>query len=131
MIDKFNPLLLVAIGAVFGALSRYILSVQLKSFLAIPAGTLTVNVLGSFFLGFLVTLQFYNFLDNSWLLLLGTGFMGSFTTMSTFVVETLRLGNESSTLALSNLILTLVFAFVGGYSGQILGNIYVKQVSGL
>ena len=98
MLDRFPPYALVAVGGMFGALARYWISGYYKNN-DFPYGTLLVNIIGSGMLGFLITIYSLNALDSSWLLLLGTGFMGSLTTMSTFVVETMKLGED--TLALS------------------------------
>ncbi len=78
-------------------------------------GTFIVNVLGSFVLG-LIT--FVN-LDNSVALLLGTGMCGSFTTFSSFSVETVRLweigrrpqaiGNALGTLVGSGIALAIAW----------------------
>jgi fluoride exporter len=84
--------LLVAAGGFIGAIARYAVSsyaaARSKSFY--PLGTLFVNLLGSFLLGWIAAI------NNSTLsLLLGTGFMGAFTTFSTFKVEGLRLWMDS------------------------------------
>jgi CrcB protein len=79
-----NPLLLVGVGGVLGALSRHLLGERID---ARTIDTLAVNVLGSFALGALVTAP----VDDSVLLVFGTGFCGAFTTFSTFAFETVRL----------------------------------------
>lgn len=76
--------LLVGLGGVLGAMARHALSTVVPKRRGIH--TLTVNVLGSIALGYLVGSS----LDDAWLLLFATGFCGAFTTFSTFAVEVVR-----------------------------------------
>jgi CrcB protein len=84
----FN-ILLVAVGGFFGAMSRFGLSTLIKGKYpsTFPFATLVINLLGSFLLGFLFGAN----VSSSWRLLLGTGFMGAFTTFSTFKLENVQL----------------------------------------
>lgn len=70
--------LCVSIGGFLGAICRYWVSQRLNSG-RFPHGTLTVNLIGSFLLGCLVG----GSMSREWMLLLGVGFMGAFTTFST------------------------------------------------
>jgi len=79
-----SPVLLVGAGGVLGALSRHLLGERIGGEIR---DTLAVNVLGSFLLGALVSVP----VDESLLLLFGTGFCGAFTTFSSFAFETVRL----------------------------------------
>jgi len=81
-----EPAHLVGTGGAIGALARYYVAslVEIEGF---PLGTLTVNVVGSFVLG-LVT---FAGLGSDLLLFVGTGACGSFTTFSSFSVDTVRL----------------------------------------
>jgi len=56
-----------------------------------PLGTFTINIVGAFALGMLVGLSGRQVLPNVWYLVLGTGFLGAFTTFSTWMLESLRL----------------------------------------
>ena len=81
-----NPAHIVGTGGAIGALLRYYVSQHVDGE-TYPLGTFTVNVLGSFALGFVTFLG----VDQTLLLLIGTGACGSFTTFSSFSVETVRL----------------------------------------
>lgn len=78
-------------------------------------GTLSVNILGSFMLGLIMyDTEYIGFISPKGKLALGTGFMGAFTTFSTFAVQSFTmpfipaLGNISA-----NLFLTLAGVFMG------------------
>jgi len=71
----------VGFGGALGALARYYIYVPLNSHSIFPWGTLTVNLLGSFFLAFFLTFALRHFYHKSLLVLaISTGFAGSFTT---------------------------------------------------
>ena len=78
-------ILYVGIGGFLGAISRFLIAgfVQKIAGILFPAGTLTVNVLGSFLIGFLVMI-FENIIAPQWKALFITGFLGALTTFSTF-----------------------------------------------
>ena len=106
VVDQFSveTLALVGIGGAFGALARYALirSIPSQKF---PIGTFLVNVIGSFILG---AFTFSNS-SSSVLLIVGVGICGSFTTFSTFSLETIRLIEEENLLyAIINSIGTLI-----------------------
>lgn len=104
--------LLIAAAGALGALSRYGVSLLAAKWLGedFPFGTLIVNVLGCLLLGFLAQGALGNpALSRHLKLAIGTGFLGSFTTFSTFGVETINLmerGEWGS--ALANVALNLV-----------------------
>lgn len=80
---------LVALGGFFGAIARFGVSNWFKKRTSspLPLGTLFVNLLGAFLLGLIIGKG----LSPTWQLLLGTGFMGAFTTFSTFKLENIQL----------------------------------------
>ncbi|HVA30767.1 MAG TPA: fluoride efflux transporter CrcB [Gaiellaceae bacterium] len=99
-----------------GALLRFRLDTQVQARVAgeLPIGTLVVNLAGSFCLGLLTGLS----LTGDTLLLAGTGLLGSFTTFSTWMLETERLGEEGEArLAFAN----LAVSFGGGLAAAALG----------
>ena len=90
-----KEVLIVSIGSFFGGGLRYWISkmVQSCSLIAFPFGTMTVNVLGCFIIGFLSGISWNGggWMNPSTKLLLTTGFCGGFTTFSTFCNENLSL----------------------------------------
>lgn len=83
---------IVALGAIFGANLRYILS-RLTARLvgpAFPYGTLLINVSGSFVVGwFMIWTTERVLIDPRWRLLIVIGFCGGFTTFSSYAFETM------------------------------------------
>ncbi|WP_438449286.1 fluoride efflux transporter FluC [Gorillibacterium sp. sgz5001074] len=93
-----NPVILVAAGGFLGAVARFGVSqfAAARWRTAIPYGTLFVNLTGSFLLGWI-----WAWGQAEMTLLLGTGFMGAFTTFSTFKTEGLRMWKGKSYKALN------------------------------
>lgn len=86
---RIEALALVAIGGFVGANGRFLVS----ELVAGPAGTLVVNVAGSVLLGFLLYQSiFAGRLSRETRLVVGTGVLSSFTTYSTFAVQSIQLG---------------------------------------
>ncbi|HHI80852.1 MAG TPA: fluoride efflux transporter CrcB [Planctomycetes bacterium] len=87
-------ILYVALGGALGAILRYLVCLPLQGYSHshFPLGTLSVNVLGSLLFGLLAAITAKTFpLSPELRLLLFTGFLGSFTTFSTFAFETFAL----------------------------------------
>lgn len=94
-----NQVLAIGIGAVLGANARYFVALWAAARLGLgfPYGTLIVNATGSLILGFLITM----FLGRLSVapevrLFLVVGFLGSFTTFSSFAVESLSLAQSGA-----------------------------------
>ncbi|WP_406816581.1 fluoride efflux transporter CrcB [Mycobacterium sp. M23085] len=84
---------------------------------AFPFGTLIVNVSGAALLGFLGGLV----LDREMALLAGTGFVGAYTTFSTWMLETQRLGEERRLrAALANIVVSILLGEAAACIGQLL-----------
>lgn len=91
---SLNRYLLIAFGAALGANARYLVGVWAGNRLGadFPYSTFIVNVTGSFILGFLLSLGTGRLqLSPETRLLLAVGFLGSFTTFSSYTVESLNL----------------------------------------
>ncbi len=114
-------LLYIGIFGGLGCVARYLASGWTYQLLGrdLPYGTLLVNVLGSFLLALLLTLGLRStFISPELRIGLSVGFMGGFTTFSTFSYETLRLLDEGSLWqaganVLLNVLLCLLFALLG------------------
>jgi CrcB protein len=110
----------VALLGGLGAVLRFVLDgfVQRRLDSELPLGTLTVNLLGSFLLGLLVGLD----VTDSAMLLVGTAALGSFTTFSTWMLETERLAEDGEGgLALANVVGSLVLGLTAAGVGWGLG----------
>ena len=83
----------VAIAGACGALARYAVQhvVQSRASGRFPYGTVVVNITGAFALGFLTGLFLYQGLAPDARVIVGTGFLGSYTTFSSFSYETFGL----------------------------------------
>ncbi|MDH3974780.1 MAG: fluoride efflux transporter CrcB [Deltaproteobacteria bacterium] len=116
-----QQLLYIGIAGFFGALARYLLSGWTTSVVdgRFPLGTMTVNVLGSLFLGFLYTLSVERLvLPPELKVALTVGFLGAFTTFSTFSLETYNLIREGSIfLSIVNIILNMSLGLAAVIAG--------------
>ena len=89
-----DTFLIISLGAILGANSRYWLAgwAAGKFGTSFPYGTLIINVTGSLVLGFFMTLITDRFIvDPRWRLLVATGFLGAYTTFSTYTYESANL----------------------------------------
>lgn len=87
-----QTILFIGIGGFIGAIARYFISSFLQSSVTqtFPIGTLGVNILGSFLIGFLA-LYFQQIVSSEYRVLVITGFLGALTTFSTFSYESVTL----------------------------------------
>lgn len=114
--------LCVGLGGFFGAISRYLISMQTAKIFTgkIPVGTLCVNILGGLFIGFILELSSRTDLISPQMkLFLTTGLMGGLTTFSTFSYETVEFfsdGNYAN--AVINIVLNVVLSLIGVVIGK-------------
>jgi CrcB protein len=114
-------ILIIGFGGFFGAIARFGVSKASVMLLGnrIPYGTLVVNVLGSFLLGLIYTLSVEKLaVSENLRFFIAVGFLGAFTTFSTFSVETLHLIEDGSYIPAfaylaGNLLLGLAAALLG------------------
>ncbi|QIO21693.1 CrcB family protein [Haloarcula sp. JP-L23] len=125
-LSRAEPLLLVALGGFVGAIMRHAISVAAPGLGAVDGavvGTLLVNVVGSFALGVLLyEAHLADALSAETRLVVGTGFLSSFTTYSTFAVQTSGL---PPMLAVGNVAANYALAFLG----VVLGRLVARWVS--
>lgn len=116
-----SDLLVISLGAIFGANARWIISRFAAKILGpvFPYGTLFINVAGSFIVGFFMIWSTERvLLDPRWRLLIVVGFCGAFTTFSSFAFETMAYFEQGQwallfTNFLSNNVLCLGAALAG------------------
>ena len=114
-------LIYIGIGGFLGAVSRFLLAKFINNyFTSFPLGTLIVNVSGSFLLGFII----YSVLDGRNVSpdvrdFSTIGFLGAYTTMSTFAYESFRLGELSEYLYFGlNIFLNVFLCLLAVYLGR-------------
>ncbi|MCA1927465.1 MAG: fluoride efflux transporter CrcB [Calditerrivibrio sp.] len=120
-------ILYIGLGGFLGAVSRYFASKYVNAFFGdrIPLGTVFVNITGSFILGFLYVLSIEKLsISDDLRLFIGVGFLGAYTTFSTFSVEFVNLLSDGSYLSaglywIFNVIFSIIFAFLGIYLARL------------
>lgn len=123
-----TPLLVLAVAVAggLGAVGRLVLDGVTRSLVRVnfPLGTTVINVTGSFLLGLVTGLALANGLPAEWRAILGTGFLGGYTTFSTASFETVRLAQQRRYRAaafngVGMLLLALAAAGLGLWLGQL------------
>lgn len=120
--------LVIGAGGFIGAIARYVLALWIgqtwgRTF---PLGTFVINVSGSFAIGLLMTLFAERFFENpEWRLFLVVGFLGAYTTFSTFEYETGALVKDGEWLLAALNVTLSVFA---GFAALKLGEVIAKIV---
>lgn len=112
----------VCLGGAFGAMSRHLLGQYIKnksSHLSFPLSMIVVNLVGSFTLGLLVGLYEQELIEKMLYFVFGVGFLGAFTTFSTFSMEVVALLKHQNIKKASFYILTTIIGstscFMFGY----------------
>ena len=120
--------LIIGAGGFIGAIARYAIGVWIgqKWGRSFPLGTFVINVSGSFFIGLIMSLFTERFMVNpQWRLLLVVGFLGAYTTFSTFEYETGRLVKDGEWIIASMNVILSVFA---GFAALKIGEVIAKSI---
>jgi CrcB protein len=115
---KGSEFVLLGVGALAGAFLRYKLVSSTIVIGTLPVNILIINIIGSFLLGVFSILSIFWNLDTKYSLLFAIGFCGSFTTMSSFALESVSLlDNKQFTLfglnVIGNVALSLAAVILG------------------
>lgn len=120
-----STLIAIALGGSVGALTRFWVGNGVYALLgrSFPIGTLVINVSGSFLMGFLSELMLARFvLPVEYRAAILVGFLGAYTTFSTFALESYALIEEGSYLKSAlNMMLSVALCVVAVWVGIILG----------
>jgi CrcB protein len=122
-----NDYLIVSLGAIVGACSRYYISRLAAKVLGMvfPYGTLIINVTGSVIVGFFMIYTTERVLiDPRWRLLVVVGFCGAFTTFSSYAFETMAYAGQGQwQLWLTNILTNNVLCLGGALGGMALARL--------
>lgn len=118
-------ILTISVGAIVGANARWILSRYAAKAIGpvFPYGTLLINILGSFIVGFFMIWTTERvLLDPRWRLLVVVGFCGAFTTFSSFAYETMAYFEQGQWLIMTtNFFANNVLCLAAALAGMALG----------
>jgi CrcB protein len=114
----------LAIGAAgfVGAILRVVVATMFGRLnIRFPLGTLVINVTGSLFLGWFLTYVGSRNVSDTTRLAIGAGFVGAYTTFSTFMFESTRLADEGAGIeAIMNLLGSLILGILAVRMGMLL-----------
>ncbi|MFT3743414.1 MAG: fluoride efflux transporter CrcB [Pyrinomonadaceae bacterium] len=123
--EELGKIISIAIGGAFGAVARYLINISPLStvFYKFPLPTFVINITGSFLIGFLMILFADKYSSNENLrMAIIVGFLGAFTTFSTFEMEMFGLFKERQLItAFLYLALSVIVGFLGVVAGVSLG----------
>lgn len=114
----------VGVGGFIGANARYLLGgwIAARWGAAFPYGTFVINITGSFILGVVMGLLEGHLLSPTVRLAVAIGFVGAYTTFSTFTYETMRLVEDGSVLlALANVFGSVAVGLAATVAGLVAG----------
>lgn len=119
-------MLLVGIGGLIGAITRFLIGAWITSRIKVvfPFGTWIINISGSFILGTFAVMHLNNQIADWLWLLLGVGFLGAYTTFSTFGYETIEmLKKQDIRMAIIYVFSSVIIAVFSCWSGTLIAKI--------
>ena len=119
---------MVGLGGFLGAIARYTLGTYIGSRYGVrfPYGTFVINMSGCFLIGLILTLLTRTTASQYWRYLIPIGFIGAYTTFSTFEYETLRAVQDGQVATgLLNVALSVIVGFAAVWAGAALGRVFV------
>lgn len=125
---SMRNVLIIGIGGFLGAVARYGIALWIgqrwgRSF---PLGTFVINITGSLVIGFLMPLLTERFMINpQWRLFLAVGFLGAYTTFSTFEYETGALLKDGEWLIAG---INVVSSVIVGFAALKVGEVIAKSI---
>jgi CrcB protein len=122
MYEAIVRYLAIGIAGSAGAILRYVLAVQIGRLKTnFPLGTFVINITGTMFLGWFMTYVSRHHVSDTTRLAIGVGFVGAYTTFSTFMYESNALVDKGAEFqALLNLVGSLVVGIIAVRAGMML-----------
>jgi CrcB protein len=120
--------LVVGVGGFLGAIARYAVATYIGGRYGVrfPYGTFVINMSGCLLVGFVVALLARTTASQYWRYFIPIGFIGAYTTFSTFEYETLRAVQDGQVATgLLNVALSVVVGFVAVWVGAAIGRVFV------
>ena len=121
---------MIASGGALGAISRYLLT-NLSNTLFVSSiyGTISVNIAGSFLIGYFITSDIGNKLSENFInFFLIIGLLGSFTTFSAFSFEVLDLINQKKYVtSITYIFISIFLCIISAYLGTLLNKLWFDQ----
>jgi fluoride exporter len=118
---------MVGVGGFIGAIARFWVGSYIGERMGtrFPYGTFVINISGSFLVGFIWTLLTAKaHLSPNWGYLIPVGFIGAYTTFSTFEFETLRsIQDGQFVMASLNVVLSVLLGFIAVWAGAVAGKV--------
>ena len=115
---------MIALGGALGAIARYQLAAMIQARIpaGFPLGTFVVNISGCFVMGVVTTLLTERLVVHpNWRFLIPIGFVGAYTTFSTFELETFRAINEGSwVIGAGNVAGSMLAGYIALWAGIVL-----------
>ena len=125
--------ILIFLGGGLGALARFAVSkgICARFFTSVPLGTLTANVTGSLLMGFFFSILNASLLPSGYRALITVGFIGAYTTFSTYALETVALlQRKEYGAAFLNFVLNNAASLAAIIVGMLLSNMLMSAIRG-